>query len=71
MSKFTKWFPANIKPVRKGIYQTIVPNVSGLYFSKFDGKFWLRDRYELEMANLESSPSYCQNRQWRGLAKKP
>ena len=78
MSRFTAWFPENIKPIRHGVYQTEWPdriNVTKLiWYSYFDGEKWGYMDVSPEKAVLE----YCvhqRNRHeslaWRGLAKKP
>lgn len=65
--KLTEWYPAEIKPVRAGLYQrdweiqrlTELPDY-------FDGESWRY--YEAERGPFGRQPN---NRPWRGLAGQP
>jgi hypothetical protein len=68
--KRTKWFPAQIKPVHVGWYETNQPDIKEFKKSKYrwwwDGKEWTMklndgDNYNYHLAKPE------QNRVWRGL----
>jgi len=64
MSKVTKWFPAHIKPVHIGWYETKRFNGNKSAFKWwFDGEKWKGGKDDF-ICNE-------QNRIWRGLAKKP
>jgi len=64
--KLTPWFPASIKPVRNGFYDTNVPPDTRFSESAFrwywDGTDWL-------LNGAGSEPCVYQNRKWRGVAK--
>lgn len=69
--KCTNVFPANIYPVRKGVY-----NVSGyggmgnFEYSYWDGEYWSISKHSPEMAKVaKGNISRDQKRQWRGILK--
>lgn len=63
----TPWFPAGVKPVHVGVYETKRDNCK--FFSKWDGKKWLMDCRTPERAKAQSYGSEYQDRQWRGVLK--
>lgn len=74
MSKWkkTKWYPARIKPVHVGVYETESPYGGGGRFQHWNGSFW-----GLYMPSVDSAMRVCkeksriQNTKWRGLAQPP
>lgn len=71
--KLTPWFPASVKPVRDGVYQTRpVRNTDGPEYQHWNGVFWGRVCSTSNSAYLDRNyRSIFQNDQWRGLAKEP
>lgn len=70
MSEFTPWFPAHVKPVRKGLYQTQQPDGTQFY-NLFDGENWRYGNFACEMPKSRARlPSYLLAK-WRGLGKNP
>lgn len=67
----TEWFPAEVEPKRKGVYQKINKSTGTLFFSNWNGKFWGLGSIVDDVAAL---PSYANNRtanashSWRGLS---
>ena len=83
MPKLTEWFPAEIKPVRVGVYEVsnIFREKIGTY-AYWDGKWWhgYNDTIDGAMENIEIRMNLAannlrllasQNKQWRGLAEQP
>lgn len=72
----TKWYPAEVKPVRKGLYQRDFALVSGhgitIRFSYWNGRFWggWAEHPIAAMKNRRQASS-TQSIPWRGLASKP
>jgi hypothetical protein len=67
MSKeLTPWFPADVKPVRPGKYNSSYQRDPNVFFY-WDGKQWV---YGPD-SGLRGSACTVQDREWRGLAKKP
>jgi len=68
--RLTKWFPASVKPVRKGAYETSA--VSGCEtYQHWNGVFWGMYAPSPERASesaYSESVSSEQNVEWRGLA---
>ncbi len=66
--KFTPWFPSEIKPVHKGVYQTLNDN----YYAYWSGKFWGWTVHSVASAAACRTPRGAnQLKTWRGLAEKP
>ena len=63
--ELTPWFPADIKPVRDGWYETGFRDNFLKEFYYWGGDFW---RYE---KSRHGRLCMFQDRQWRGLARKP
>jgi len=69
--KLTDWFPPNVKPVHKGMYEV---HVSHCYpFPRyFDGKKWhIMTRAEASGTKPFTPCSVDYGYHWRGLAEKP
>ncbi len=70
--KLTPWFPADVKPVRVGVYLVKSPLLLTGGFSYWDGKRWGWICYTRRDAAAEKVyPGASQDKQWRGLAEKP
>lgn len=77
--KETEWFPADIKPVREGVYETISPVFGERgWFCYWSGKYWCQASFDsgsqarsIIHANAIRIRSSWQDRRWRGLAQKP
>lgn len=69
MSRYTQWFPRDIKPVRIGLYKRRLPS-SNVVYSMWDGKRWLVGADTKKLAATSSSFSGFQSLQWQGLRKK-
>lgn len=66
--KLTNWYPANIKPVRKGVYQTMEPDGT-MFFNLFDGENWHYGNLACEMPRLRCVLPARLLTQWRGITK--
>ena len=68
-SKMTPWYPASVKPVRKGLYQTRMPGqTSPDGYQKWGVRFWCAWDNSAKIAEQSSVKSNFQNPEWRGLA---
>lgn len=68
----TPWFPGDVKPVRKGVYQRRA-GFLGVY-SYWNGRFWcLGDNspFGAKDSFAISHASQAQSKPWRGLATPP
>lgn len=70
--ELTVWFPAEIKPARKGVYETQFRNGQRLPlqgYSHWNGRFWGDTSQDIKNAlarrHIEGHPK----KSWRGLAK--
>lgn len=64
----TEWFPADIKPVRIGVYETdLGPAFSQFGFSYWDGNHWSNQYLLIETAARFSDHIGVQDKLWRGL----
>jgi len=74
--KLTKWFPAYIKPVRRGVYETRIDsfhnNTPGAV-SRWNGKRWSHQigKNANKIYLRDFGEAAAQNKSWRGLAKEP
>ena len=69
--ELTPWFPPEIKPVHKGVYETSETS-TGPCFNYWNGKFWCWTRPYPEAAfDWKDDKSAVQENTWRGLARKP
>lgn len=68
--ELTDWFPADVKPMWNGLYQTQMPGGSEMTWSIWNEGFW---HYASEYVELsvrkadEGQRSFWQEREWRGL----
>lgn len=60
--KITQWFPADIKPVYKGLYDV---KLDETYHTKL---YWNGQRWCFSL-KPPHTPMCVQNREWRGLVK--
>ena len=62
---FTEYYPGNINPVRKGVYQTRAER-----FKYWNGSFWgLRCETTASAKYHRTIRPFDQNEDWRGVAK--
>lgn len=70
MSPVTDWFPAAVKPVRRGVYERSMPDRSR--WSYWNGRRWSLSFSSAATAfKARACSSSYQNVPWRGLAEKP
>lgn len=70
MSKVTEWYPASVKPVREGVYETRSDWSQTPIKRKFKfGKWWVFD--SISGRWLPSFFGSSWHSEWRGLAEKP
>ena len=70
MSKYTPWFPADVMPVRRGVYE--VDALSGIrWYRRWDGKVWFSGDNTPENAASSKCPLVMNAHPWRGLAEPP
>lgn len=71
--KLTPWFPADVKPVRVGVYETNFREVCAVFkgFSFWNGVEWSNQRDLKEGARTAGYTGSVQTKQWRGLASNP
>jgi hypothetical protein len=69
--KHTPWFPANVKPVRAGVYE-IQDDGPPAWYRRWDGKDWYVGDATPKRAAQEAVvlASYLRA-PWRGLAEEP
>lgn len=69
--KLTRWFPADVKPVRAGVYQTRKGKELSDWFQFWSGTFWGVSQKSVFDAYAEkNNPSWgFTTVEWRGLAK--
>jgi hypothetical protein len=67
--KLTPWFPADQKPVRRGVYETKFEGHTG--YSRWTGSRWANQRPDAVMAQAAPRVGAFQTKRWRGLAEKP
>ena len=74
--KLTKWFPADSRPLRNGVYQRLLgyQRLSGEFiaFSYWDGEGWgVAEKYP-NLAYVNRGGIYSDRKSpWRGLLEKP
>lgn len=69
--QLTPWFPAEVKPVHVGLYQTTF-GVIKIGWSYWDGKKWGLEFPQKRMAKFHSpGTDGNQYKKWRGLRSKP
>jgi hypothetical protein len=71
--KLTDWFPADVKPVRVGVYQTRQGEEFSDWFQFWNGTFWSESSGYVDGAfRSQGRPSEGFNEvEWRGLAQPP
>ena len=70
-AELTPWFPADVTPVRPGVYQRGFPNGVWCY-AEWTGAQWLIGQMTAKKAARSRKVSYLQGSfGWRGLAKDP
>lgn len=72
--KLTPWFPGNVKPVRKGVYERDWLDGGPQWFSYWDGKNWCFGDETAEGAKYAANMLHTSahtNFPWRGLAQDP
>jgi hypothetical protein len=68
----TPWFPADVKPVRPGVYRVAYAYFGDTCYAFWDGRRWGRVKTTIRKAIVEAHPSIAaQNKVWRGLNKEP
>jgi hypothetical protein len=67
--KMTEWFPAEIKPVHAGVYETR-DELGIRWFSAWRGDVWIWGNISPgAWPNLTGNPALYQRREWRGLSE--
>lgn len=69
--KKTSWFDGSVKPVHKGVYETIAEPGIPVAFQRWDGKCWYFRSFGPIEADRVLLLSQFQSPQWRGLKQKP
>lgn len=72
MIQLTDWFPEDVKPVRKGVYERDYRH-SGMEFQfcLWNGKCWGEGCRTVRLAEQSRLASLWPDLPWRGLAEKP
>ena len=66
----TPWYPRNVRPVRKGVYQVVInPDAKVLTYARWDGKVWYINWGMPGVASKEDYVAPIQDIFWRGLIK--
>lgn len=68
------WFPGDVKPVRKGVYQTLPAGFANAWpvYQHWDGECWgAFDGDVARAARFAGIRSNSQSHAWRGLARDP
>ncbi len=64
----TEWYPPNIKPVRRGVYQILGGDL--ICFSHWNGKAWsLASHSSIKAKEKRKILSGNQGKTWRGFTK--
>lgn len=71
--KLTDWFPADVKPVRKGVYATRYVGDSDSGYSTWTGTHWGCEYFSFDYAKQyrDSDGRGHQDKNWRGLSSNP
>jgi len=70
--KLTEWYPAHIKPVRKGVYETKCLELAWSTYQYWNGERWggfCKTIHSADTKHNRNFVSSCQNQMWRGIAK--
>ncbi len=66
----TPWYPSKTKPVRVGVYEVQVKELTNEMFSYWNGKTWGWAEYSLQDAEkYKHNVGGNQEKVWRGLTK--
>lgn len=73
--KLTEWFPADVKPVRDGVYETehisaMTGRSCGNGFTMFKNGDWMNQYENIDRASRDEVMG-TQSKKWRGLAEPP
>jgi len=67
--KRTRWFPSDVYPVRKGVYE--IEHAGHVFFSYWNGVNWgLREYTEKEAYYWRVTPTSGPVSAWRGLVRR-
>ena len=73
--ELTGWYPANVRPVRKGVYDAADgKRFIGVWFKHWNGRYWGHGASSIDGAysNANDGGYTAQYHfKWRGLARKP
>ncbi|VWD01491.1 MULTISPECIES: hypothetical protein [Burkholderia] len=71
--KLTDWFPADVKPRHRGVYQTRNRDTGVISYNRWDGKRWHWGNESRDVAARTSDPKLDPDdlKPWRGLKQKP
>lgn len=72
--KLTEWFPADVKPVRRGVYEVRWGWTfrDGGGYCHWDGRTWGNTFFKVDRApGRGETITAKQDKGWRGLAEKP
>jgi len=67
--KLTPWFPADVMPVRPGVYE--VNARPGPWYRRWDGRHWFAGDHTPENAASSKCALFMNTNPWRGLAEPP
>ena len=69
--KHTPWFPANVKPVRAGVYQSKEPLLP--WYRYWDGEYWHAGGPTPILAKSYAGVRFEETppEPWRGIAEEP
>jgi hypothetical protein len=69
--KLTPWFPASVKPVRAGVYQSKEPFLT--WYRYWDGEYWCSGGTTPIAAKRHANMRFDETppEPWRGLAEEP
>lgn len=68
----TEWFPADVKPVRVGVYERAIDGIPLPHpFYTWNGTAWIGLGSDSPDKMIGRNPSVFQNIQWRGLSSDP
>ena len=78
MTRLTDWFPADVKPVREGVYEIKYADDDGRCFAHWNGAYWTHAHWQwgatvsatIARAAANASHDFSEL-PWRGLAEKP
>lgn len=68
--KLTEWYPADVKPVRVGVYERDF-GAGSTGFSKWTGTAWMFRGVTPDVAGEHTLWKSANDLPWRGLAEKP